>query len=101
MMKVWVCRDTEDGWYQLFEDECNPTREVMLGAIGAQVPSGVRSLTWSCRCPNAENNGYWDHEITDELCPEMFKKFTGLPEHLECGTGRLMEWNPVCLKGNG
>ena len=75
-MKLWITRDKD---------------------LGAKSINGNYSLYTE----EPEIDEYWDEvwfygdgEILRDLCPKMFKRYTGLKRHLKPGTKKLVEWTP-------
>ena len=74
-MKIWVCRDDSAGVYTLYEEKCNPVKDVEFG-----------EGCWECQCEKI-------HTISGEdgFCAPLFKRYTGI-KHIRKGTRKLMEW---------
>ena len=68
---VWVCRDSLLGNYCMFDQACNPKKDM--------------NGSWDC-CKCDQN-----HYI-GAFCGDLFKQYTGLKRHMRKGTRKKVRW---------
>ena len=74
-MKVWVCRDVYG--YSLWLKEPEINKRLTFFEPNFFKPKG--------------GTAYYEAFILD-LCPKIFKRFTGIKRHMKVGEKKLMDW---------